>query len=73
MEEREQIQQRFATALLRAAEEKNLSLRKLAAASGLEYSQVQRISKGKVNLSLSTIVALAEGLEMSPIELFRYY
>ncbi|WP_149243044.1 helix-turn-helix domain-containing protein [Dyadobacter sp. 32] len=73
MEEREQIQQRFATALLRAAEDKNLSLRKLAAASGLEYSQVQRISKGKVNLSLSTIVALAEGLEMSPIELFRYY
>ena len=70
MEEREQIQQRFATALLRAAEEKNLSLRKLAAASGLEYSQVQRISKGKVNLSLSTIVALAEGLEISPAELF---
>ena len=70
MEEREQIQQRFATALLRAAEEKNLSLRKLAAASGLEYSQVQRISKGKVNLSLSTIVALAEGLEMSLAELF---
>ena len=66
-------QQKFAQAVLRAAEDKELSLRKLAAASGLEFSQVQRIAKGKVNLALSTIISLSEGLEITPAELFRYY
>jgi transcriptional regulator with XRE-family HTH domain len=66
-------QQKFAQAILRAAEDKDLSLRKLAAASGLEFSQVQRIAKGKVNLALSTIISLAEGLEITPSELFKYY
>jgi transcriptional regulator with XRE-family HTH domain len=73
MESKEVKQERFGNAVLRAAEDKNLSLRKLAAASGLEYSQVQRITKGKVNLALSTILALAEGLEITPAELFSYY
>ena len=41
------------------------SLRKLAGRSNLEYSQVQRIFKGKVDVSLTTIVSLAEGLEVS--------
>ena len=70
MENKEQILQRFAEAILGAAKEKDLSLRKLAASSGLEYAQVQRIAKGKVNLALTTIVALCEGLEISPSELF---
>ncbi|OJV15259.1 MAG: hypothetical protein BGO21_29805 [Dyadobacter sp. 50-39] len=70
MENKEQILQRFAEAMLGAAKEKDLSLRKLAASSGLEYAQVQRIAKGKVNLALTTIVALCEGLEISPSELF---
>jgi transcriptional regulator with XRE-family HTH domain len=73
MESKEQKQEKFANAVLKAAQEKNLSLRKLAAASGLEYSQVQRICKGKVNLALSTIISLAEGLEITPAELFSYY
>ena len=66
-------QQKFALAVLKAAENKDLSLRKLAAASGLEFSQVQRIAKGKVNLALSTIISLSEGLEITPSELFAYY
>lgn len=73
MEKKEINQQKFANAVLKAAKDKNLSLRKLAATSGLEFSQVQRISKGKVNLALSTIIALIEGLEMSPSEFFNYY
>ncbi|MBE9462120.1 helix-turn-helix domain-containing protein [Dyadobacter subterraneus] len=73
MEKKEMNQLKFAKAILKAAEEKNLSLRKLSAASGLEFSQVQRIAKGKVNLALSTIISLAEGLEITPSELFQYY
>ena len=73
MGRKDENQQKFAEAVLKAAEGKDLSLRKLAAASGLEFSQVQRITKGKVNLALSTIIALAEGLEITPSELFKYY
>ncbi|TDE09566.1 helix-turn-helix domain-containing protein [Dyadobacter psychrotolerans] len=73
MESKVENQLKFASAVLQAAKEKNLSLRKLSAASGLEYSQVQRICKGKVNLALSTIVALSEGLEISLSKLFSYY
>lgn len=73
MESKELRQQKFATAVLEAAKVKNLSLRKLAAASGLEYSQVQRISKGRINPALTTIISLCEGLEISPSELFGFY
>lgn len=73
MESKEQILQRFAEAVIDAAKKKNLSLRKLAASSGLEYSQVQRIAKGKVNIALTTVMALCEGLEISPAELFSKF
>lgn len=49
------------------------SLRKLAAASGVEFSIIQKISTGKRNPELSTIVAIAEGLGMRLSELFRMY
>jgi transcriptional regulator with XRE-family HTH domain len=73
MDSKDIILQQFANAVLESAKQRNLSLRKLAAASGLEYSQVQRITKGKVNLSLTTIIALCEGLEVSPSELFNRF
>ncbi len=50
--------------------ERGLSIHKLAEASDLEYSQVQRIEKGKVNAVLTTLTALAQGLDISLEELF---
>ena len=41
------------------------SLRKLAAASRVEYSIIQKISSAKRNPSFSTIVSLIEGLNLS--------
>ncbi|WP_374760200.1 helix-turn-helix domain-containing protein [Dyadobacter pollutisoli] len=73
MDNKDIILQQFANAVLVSAKQRNLSLRKLAAASGLEYSQVQRITKGKVNLALTTIISLCEGLEISPSELFSQF
>jgi transcriptional regulator with XRE-family HTH domain len=70
MDRKEVLLEQFAKAILAEAKEKNLSLRKLADASGLEYSQVQRIAKGKVNLALTSILALCEGLNISPSSLF---
>lgn len=48
------------------------SLRQLSVRSGLEYSQVQRITKGQVDLALTTIVALAQGLEVKPSLLLEF-
>lgn len=50
----------------------NLSLRGLAVRSGLEYSQVQRIASGQVNVTLKSIRALAEGLKIHPSKLLDY-
>ena len=49
------------------------SLRKLAAASGIEFSIIQKVSSGKRNPELSTIVGIAEGLNITLGQLFSYY
>ncbi|WP_202630317.1 helix-turn-helix domain-containing protein [Sediminibacterium roseum] len=69
MGSKEKILMRFATHLTRLRKERGLSIRQLAAAAGLDYSQVQRIEKAKVNIAFTTLVALAQGLEMSVAEL----
>lgn len=78
MEQKEEIKIKFARHLIELDETyavqqgRKASLRSLAARSGLEYSHVQRISKGKVDLSLTTIFALAHGLEVSPKQLLDF-
>ena len=52
--------------------QRKLSIRQLAYSSDLEYSQVQRIEKGKVNLALSTLIALSEGLDIKPQQLLDF-
>ena len=61
---REKILIRFAAHLTKLRQERGVSIRQLAAASGLEYSQVQRIEKGKVNFAFTTLLSLAQGLDM---------
>lgn len=50
---------------------KEMTLEELAYASDIELSQVHRIEKGKTNLSLSTLEAIAKGLEMKIGELLK--
>jgi len=64
MTNKEKILSRFAAHLTKLRNAKGMSIRQLAAASGLEYSQVQRIEKGKVNFAFTTLVALAQGLDI---------
>lgn len=49
------------------------SLRKLEASSGISFPIIQKISKADKNPALSTIVALADGLNLRTSELFSYY
>lgn len=72
MTKKEKIKEEFGRNLQKLRTCKDLSIRSLANRSGLEYSQVQRIENGKVNVALTTVFALAEGLELSPDQLFAY-
>jgi len=69
---KEKILQKFAKHLTTLREQKGLSIRELAVRSDLEYSQVQRIEKGKVNIAFTTLCALAEGLDVAPSELLTF-
>ncbi|HSZ87237.1 MAG TPA: hypothetical protein VK787_14495 [Puia sp.] len=49
------------------------SLRKLAAASAVEFAIIQKISSGKKNAETTTLVAIAEGLGMTMVKFFTYF
>lgn len=72
MTEKEKVLTQFASNLKKLREMQGISIRELAVRSDLEYSQVQRIEKGKVNIALTTVIALAEGLGISPDALLKY-
>ncbi|MET4138420.1 helix-turn-helix transcriptional regulator [Pedobacter sp. UYP1] len=79
MDWKEEIKSKFAEHLIELLVEygkKNSvkpSLRKLATRAELEHSHVQRISKGRVDISLTTIIALAKGLEIEPTRLLECF
>lgn len=73
MDTKEEIQIKFGKVIKILIEEKGMSIHKLAAAAGLEYAHVQRITAGKVNLELSTIISLCRGLGISSDHLFSTY
>lgn len=73
MTNKEKILIRFAGQLTRLRKERGYSIRQLAAASGLEYSQIQRIEKGKVNFAFTTLVSLAQGLDIELTTLVEEY
>lgn len=71
MERKEELLQKFGEQVSAFRKKKGLSVRELADAAGLDVLQVQKIEAGKLNFHLSTLVALAAALEISPGELLR--
>ncbi|MCM8570295.1 helix-turn-helix domain-containing protein [Gramella jeungdoensis] len=51
---------------------KKLSFRSLSHKCDLDYADLNKIEKGKRNITLSTIIELAKGLEIHPKELFDF-
>lgn len=49
------------------------SLRKLSAGSGIEFSTVQKISKGDQGLAFFTFIDLIDALEMDMISFGKYF
>lgn len=72
MTQKEKILAGFAKNLKRLREERGWSIRELANRCNLEYSQVQRIEKGKVNFAYTTLMAIADGLEIAPSQLLDF-
>jgi transcriptional regulator with XRE-family HTH domain len=60
----------FGKKLKEAREAANLSLRELAAASGVDHSNIAQIEKAERDPQLSTIIELAKALGISPTALF---
>ena len=72
MTNRDKILLKFAKRLTTLREKQGISIRELAIRADLEYSQVQRIEKAKVNFAYSTFVALADGLGITQSEFLDF-
>jgi transcriptional regulator with XRE-family HTH domain len=66
------IQEKFGVNLKKLREDKNLSLRALAAKCDLDDSQISKIENAKWDIQLSTIFELAKGLGIEPKELLDF-
>jgi transcriptional regulator with XRE-family HTH domain len=71
MERNDKSLRRFGRQLAALRKQRNLSVRELAARSGVDLRQVIRIEAGKVNIHFTTILALARGLGITPEELLE--
>lgn len=72
--EKNRIKFLYAVALYLALKDSSInSLRNLAAVAGMEYSHIQRIARGKVNVSISVHVAILDALQISFSVFGKYY
>ena len=68
----EKILVEFAKRIVKLRREKNLSQEQLAHKSNLHRTHVGMIERAERNITLTTIEKLANGLEVSIDELFRF-
>ena len=65
----EKIIKDFGKRLKKARTAKKLSLRALPDIADMDFGNISEIENGKINPSLTTIVLLAEALEVDPADL----
>jgi transcriptional regulator with XRE-family HTH domain len=68
--EKEILKKRFGATIQEIRQKKRFTLRHVATNCNLDNSKIAKIEDGKFNISLSTIVELARGLEVHPSKLF---
>ncbi|WP_338360160.1 helix-turn-helix transcriptional regulator [Yeosuana marina] len=52
--------------------EKNLSCRKMAQLCEVDYSDISKIERAKINIQLTTVYELSKALEVEPSKLFNF-
>ncbi len=72
-EEKEKIMVQFAVCLYKAMQDAGTNPTKLALEIGMERSHIQLIANGRKNATISTQVAIANGLKISYTQLAAYY
>ena len=60
---------KFALNLKRLRKKKGLSVRELSSRCDVDYGKISKLENSKANLTLTTLIELAEGLEVHPKEL----
>lgn len=63
---------KFGQHLRKLREKKGLSMRELASRCDVEYAKISRLENNKANLTLTTLLELADGLEVDPKELVDF-
>ena len=62
----------FGSNLKKIRKRKGLSLRALSYECSIDFSDIGKIERGEINVTLLTIVQLAKALEVPPGELFAW-
>ena len=57
---------KFAAQLIKLRKKKGLSQRELSSRCDVDYGKISKLENCKANLTLTTLVELAEGLEIHP-------
>lgn len=72
-DDKKEILQQVGELLRQAREAKGLTLIELEVRSGVNAGEISRIERGKRNLAFTTLVKLAQGLEMPVFEILRNF
>ena len=62
----------FGKHLRQLRKQKGVSMEELALQADVEYTQIANIERGKINTTISTVLAVAEALDVEVSELFRF-
>jgi transcriptional regulator with XRE-family HTH domain len=63
---------KFGENLRKLRKQKGLSLRQMSYACSIDNSKIAKIEKGKVNITLTTLIQLAGALETHPSSLLSF-
>jgi transcriptional regulator with XRE-family HTH domain len=66
---KERALKEFGKNFAKLRKEKNLSLRQVSQSCNLDNSKIAKIEKGMINISLTTLLELSDGLDVDPQKL----
>jgi transcriptional regulator with XRE-family HTH domain len=62
---------KFAAHLVKLREKKGISQRELSSRCDVDYAKISKLENNKANLTITTLIELAEGLDMHPTDLLN--
>jgi transcriptional regulator with XRE-family HTH domain len=66
------VLKKFGENLRKLRKQKKLSLRQMSYACSIDNSKIAKIEKGKINITITTLLQLALALETHPSSLLNY-